>query len=86
MVWNGTLCKTVSLDAATLEEQVDAALDAVRDWENDHGANAGQSGAAPFIAVPQSELDLLLAVRRWFYQRTHTEGLASRIHGGPGNA
>ena len=65
VVWNGTLCETVSLARRH-------AGGADRRCARRRQGLGGQSWAerpaerrCTFMAVPQNELDLLLAVRRW---------------------
>jgi DNA polymerase-3 subunit epsilon len=72
LVWNGRLCEPVSLYPHTLEEDVGAALKAL--W--DQNGSPSDSRANPsLLAVPQKELDSLLAVRRWFHEAGHTPTL-----------
>lgn len=64
LVWNGRLVDSVSLYPRSFERQIDEAL--IRLW-------GGQAGNArkrrpEFVAVAQTELDSLLAVRRWFLE------------------
>ena len=64
LVWNGRLCEPVSLRPCALEEGIGAALEPL--WRV--GAPHAPSAAPPLVAVPQKELDSLLAIRRWFYE------------------
>jgi DNA polymerase-3 subunit epsilon len=66
LVLNGRLCETLSLRPYSLTTGVGAALDRM----NDRAASTipPPSAAPPFVAVPQRELDSLLAVRRWFHE------------------
>ena len=68
LVWNGELRESVLLHAQTLEEQIGITFADL--W----GQRDGQlgNGAPPLVAVPQRELDSLLAVRRWFYESERT--------------
>ena len=69
LVWNGRLREPVSLHASTLEQQIVAALAPL--W--DRSDSPAESVAAPsLVAVPQKELDSLLAVRRWFREADQT--------------
>jgi DNA polymerase III subunit epsilon len=69
LVWNGHLCEPVSLHPATLEQEIGTTLADL--WGQD-GALCEPSAASPFVAVPQKELDSLLAVRRWFREADQT--------------
>ena len=63
LVWDGRLCEAVTLDLSTVEHGIETGLSRI-------GGRAGalsEPGATPFVAVPQWELDSLLAVRRWFH-------------------
>ncbi len=71
LVWNGKLREAVSLPSAAIEAGIGAALD--RLWTGDSLPSA--SVALALVAVPQKELDLLLAVRRWFYETEHVPRL-----------
>ncbi|MFH1833688.1 MAG: hypothetical protein ABH877_01575, partial [bacterium] len=65
LVLNGRLREAMTLHPSTLEEQLETAFTCIRDWD---GALAESSPTYPFVAVPQRELDSLLAVRRWFHE------------------
>jgi hypothetical protein len=69
LVWNGRLCEPVSLHPSTLEQVIGAALADL--WDR-NGSPSESSVASPFVAVPQKELDSLLAVRRWFHETDQT--------------
>lgn len=69
LVWNGRLREPVSLHPSTLDQEIGAALADL--WDRD-GSPAESSAASPFVAVPQKELDSLLAVRRWFREADQT--------------
>ncbi len=76
LVWNGRLREPVSLHPSTLEQEIGAALAAL--WDR-NGSPSESSAAPPFVAVPQKELDSLLAVRRWFHEsRPDRQGAAPR--------
>ncbi|MBN1631753.1 MAG: GIY-YIG nuclease family protein, partial [Thermoleophilia bacterium] len=68
LVWNGKLQEPVSLQPSALEEGIEAALCSL--WHTVPARTAETSPA--LVAVPQTELDSLLAVRRWFYEAGHT--------------
>lgn len=68
LVWNGTLRHATSLHADTIGDEVGAALDSL--WEE--GAPPSARSSLSLVAVPQTELDLLLAVRRWFFEAERT--------------
>jgi DNA polymerase-3 subunit epsilon len=65
LVWKGRLREMVSLHPCGLEAGVGAALAHLPEWERSFPES---SSASPFVAVPQKELDSLLAVRRWFHE------------------
>lgn len=65
LVRNGRLCEAVSLRFDGLEQQLGAALAGMVDRRTTFPES---SAAPPFVAVPQKELDSLLAVRRWFHE------------------
>jgi excinuclease UvrABC nuclease subunit len=69
LVWKGRLCEPVSLHPSTLEQVIGAALADL--WDR-NGSPSESSAASPFVAVPQKELDSLLAVRRWFHETDQT--------------
>lgn len=71
LVWEGTLRHAVSLDPDAIDDGVASLLEPL--W----GPSTSPPEASPlsFVAVPQSQLDLLLAVRRWFYESDHTPKL-----------
>jgi DNA polymerase-3 subunit epsilon len=64
VVWNGVLRQPVSLEPQDLDSVLGSVLETA--WQEEDGRDA--SGHRALVAVPQSELDLLLAVRRWFYE------------------
>ncbi|NLE10215.1 MAG: GIY-YIG nuclease family protein [Actinobacteria bacterium] len=67
VVWNGALRETATLHPQRLEEELAAALAPL--W---NGSNSrGEGEPASLIAVPQTELDSLLAIRRWFHEAGH---------------
>jgi hypothetical protein len=67
LVHNGRLCEVVSLRSSTIEQEIGAALARL----SAQTAKAPGGSTAPlFVAVPQRELDTLLAVRRWFHEGT----------------
>ncbi|MFH0917246.1 MAG: exonuclease domain-containing protein [bacterium] len=69
LVWNGRLRQPVSLHPPLLEQEIGAALAPL--W--DRSASPSEPSAAPpFVAVPQKELDSLMAVRRWFREADQT--------------
>jgi DNA polymerase-3 subunit epsilon len=68
LVWNGRLQKPVTLCPATLEQDIGATLASL--WSQPP-AGRPSKGASAWAAVPQRELDTLLAVRRWFLEATH---------------
>ncbi len=71
VVWNGRLQEPVTLQAATLERDIEAALAPL--WDQATGPTVRPAkGAGAWVAVPQPDLDTLLAVRRWFLEATHT--------------
>ena len=72
LVWNGRLCEPVSLHPHSLEQDVGAALKAI--W-GQNGSPSDSRAASPLLAVPQKELDSLLAVRRWFREAGHAPTL-----------
>ncbi|MBN1459385.1 MAG: GIY-YIG nuclease family protein, partial [Armatimonadetes bacterium] len=67
VVWNGALRETATLHTHRLEEELAAALAHL--WNG--STSQGESETASLIAVPQTELDSLLAVRRWFHEAGH---------------
>jgi DNA polymerase III subunit epsilon len=72
LVWNGRLFEPVSLRPHTLEEDVGAALTAL--WDH-QGSTSDSMAAQSLLAVPQKELDSLLAIRHWFHEASHTSTL-----------
>ncbi len=67
LVHDGRLREVVSLRSGTIEQGIGAALARL----SAQTAKAPGGSAAPlFVAVPQRELDTLLAVRRWFHEGT----------------
>ncbi|MBN1320881.1 MAG: GIY-YIG nuclease family protein [Thermoleophilia bacterium] len=71
LVWDGTLRHAVSLYPDGIEDAVAAVLDPL--WEL--SPSPAEVSPLSLVAVPQSQLDLLLAVRRWFYESEHTPKL-----------
>lgn len=69
LVWNGRLREPVSLHPSTLEQEIGATLAHL--WDR-NGSRPQSSAAPPYVAVPQKELDSLLAVRRWFHEADQT--------------
>jgi DNA polymerase-3 subunit epsilon len=66
LVWNGRLCEAVSLQPGDLTRGVATALERL---SRSTGGKTPQSSCTPvLLAVPQRELDSLLAVRRWFHE------------------
>jgi hypothetical protein len=65
VVWNGRLLHQASLRRDSLLEGIDAALAAIDEPEE---RSPRPDGAPALVAVPQQELDMLLAVRRWFME------------------
>ncbi len=65
VVWKGRLLQQVSLCRDNLNEGVDAALAAISD---DESPDRPSKGTHDLVAVPQEELDVVLAVRRWFME------------------
>lgn len=78
LVWNGRLVESVSLYPRSFERQIDEAL--ARLW----GGHAGNPPKRDprFVAVAQTELDSLLAIRRWFLE---TERIAKTLIPEPGD-
>jgi DNA polymerase-3 subunit epsilon len=72
LVWDGRLRESTSLHPSTLEHEIGAAL--ARLWERDDTEREPRT-MFPYVAVPQRELDSLLAVRRWF----HETDVATRV-------
>ena len=64
LVWDGTLRHAVSLHPEAIDAGVAAVLESL--WEP--GPSPPEASAVSLIAVPQSQLDLLLAVRHWFHE------------------
>jgi hypothetical protein len=62
IVWEGRLREAVSLPSPGVTEEIAARLDAL--WARPPAAPGMMDGAA--VAVPQRDLDRLLAIRRWF--------------------
>jgi hypothetical protein len=62
LVWRGILQDPVSLNADTAKEEIDRALDPIRD--SARGLSPGDGPA--LLAVPRKQLDTLLAVSGWF--------------------
>jgi hypothetical protein len=70
LVWNGRMQEPATLYPATLERDIGATL--ARLWEQADGRVGRPSKWTPaWVAVPQRELDTLLAVRRWFLETGH---------------
>jgi len=64
LVWDGRLWKPTTLEPESIEHEIDAALACACQPRSPLSG----SGATPLpVAVPQKELDSLLAVRRWFH-------------------
>jgi hypothetical protein len=59
------LLQQVSLDRDTLHQGIDEAMAAL---ESEEDSSRTSNGAPTLVAVPQEELDMLLAVRRWFME------------------
>lgn len=68
LVWDGILLEPVSLGPGELDERVGYLLDEL--WRQDDDRWASRQRV--LVAVPQNDLDLLLAVRRWFYESERT--------------
>jgi DNA polymerase-3 subunit epsilon len=68
VVWNGRLQEPVSLHPSALEREIGTVLVAL--WGG-NGSPSESNTAQRFVAVPQAELDALLAVRRWFHETGH---------------
>ena len=66
VVWRGGLRAAVSLYEDTLEQQIDEVFGPL--WEERVPPEGSCTGLQNLIAVPQKELDSLLAIRRWFYE------------------
>jgi DNA polymerase-3 subunit epsilon len=62
IVWDGRLREAVSLPGSDVAEQINDRLDAL--WRYRPATEDTAQGTA--VAVPQKDLDRLLAVRRWF--------------------
>ena len=69
LVWNGRLREPVTLHPSDLEQEIGAALAHL--WD-EKGFSSERSAALALVAVPQRELDSLLAVRRWFHEAGQT--------------
>jgi DNA polymerase-3 subunit epsilon len=67
LVWNGLLREPVSLRPDSVDQQIDAALEPLRILSSAASAKV----PPPLVAVPQCELDSILAVRRWFHETEH---------------
>ena len=67
LIWDGRLRDPASLYPGRVEEAITAALEALWEGERPHSAVSVPS----LVAVPQKELDVLLAIRRWFYEAEH---------------
>ena len=78
VVWNGRLLHQASLRRDNLLEDIDAALAGLHQPEE---RSPRPDGAPALVAVPQKELDMLLAVRRWFME---TPGQAAVVLNGEG--
>lgn len=65
LVWNGVLQRPLTLHPDTLAGQIEAALSELSEQED-----GGRTSS--FVAVPQKDLDTLLAVRRWFHESERT--------------
>jgi len=65
LVWDGRLREPVSLHPRTLEKQVETVLEPL--W-HPVGSPSDPLLSPTLVAVPQSELDSLLAIRRWFHE------------------
>ena len=68
LVWNGKLQEPVSLRVNALEEDIEAALGCLWDTLPTDAADT----APALVAVPQRELDSMLAIRRWLHEAGHT--------------
>jgi hypothetical protein len=71
LVWNGRLREPVSLYPSTIEAKIREALEPL--WSLDPSPSV--SATASPVAVPQKELDLFLAIRRWFCETEHAPKL-----------
>ena len=69
LIWDGRLLEAVTLPGATAAEELEKRLDALWAPSPVSGRTAGTTAGFPetgVAAVPQMDLDQLLAVRRWF--------------------
>jgi DNA polymerase-3 subunit epsilon len=71
LVWNGRLQHSATLFPETLEQDVETVTEPL--WATRVAALAG--GPAALVAVPQNELDTLLAIRSWFLETEHPHKL-----------
>lgn len=70
LVRHGRLQEPVTLHPATLERDISATLTPLWGQEDERVGRQSKGGPA-WVAVPQRELDTLLAVRRWFLETGH---------------
>lgn len=77
LVCDGRLLEPATIYPGRTEELIGAALETIRAADRSRGREA----RGGLVAVPQRELDALLAVRRWFYE---TEDVAKTPLPGPG--
>jgi hypothetical protein len=69
LVWEGALVKSVSLTPDTMEQHTREMIDLIGSLAaplapGDKSLPA--DGESPLVAVPQTELDSLLAIARWY--------------------
>lgn len=64
VVWNGLLREPAWVHPRTIAEDLEAALTPL--WIEQ--ARGDASPLSPLIAVPREQLDLLLAIRRWYHE------------------
>jgi DNA polymerase III epsilon subunit family exonuclease len=72
LVWNGRLVACASLHADELESRVAETLESLRG----HAEGCSTAGGGALVAVPQNDLDALLAVGRWLQDGARAGGVA----------
>jgi hypothetical protein len=78
LVWRGKLLRQVSITRDNAGSEIGEVFAALAGME-DLSAQPGEATA--LVAVPQRELDMLLAVRRWFIEAPRPSTVALNGHG-----
>ena len=80
LVWGGELIVCMTLRSQTLERQLDEALAALDAHARRRPTRPRATSRTTLVAVPQMELDCLLAVGRWSQETDHADHALVPIH------